>query len=153
MPDPTYAYVIYVLTTPQQVWDALTDAEISLRYWEHANVSDWKVGSGWKHQLPGKSPDIVGEVLESDPPHRLVVTWAAPADVGNPDKVSEVTFEIDDLDGKVRLKVTHTKLDPHAFTDASGAGWPAVLSNLKSLLETGRTIPNPFGAMSKRPGR
>jgi uncharacterized protein YndB with AHSA1/START domain len=147
MTDPIYTYVIYILTTPQKVWDALTDAEISLRYWEHANVSDWKVGSEWKHQRPDKAVDLVGKVLESEAPRRLVVTWAAPVDIGDSEKVSQVTFEIDDQGGKVRLKVTHTKLDPHAFTDASGGGWPAVLSNLKTLLETGRTIPNPFGAM------
>jgi uncharacterized protein YndB with AHSA1/START domain len=151
MTDATYIYVTYMLTKPQEVWDALTDAKISASYWEHSNVSDWKVGSDWKHQLPGKEPDLVGKVLESDPPRRLVITWATPADVGNPEKISQVNFEIDDLDGKVRLKVTHTKLDPHAFTDASGGGWPAVLSNLKTLLETGRTIPNPFSAATKRP--
>ncbi len=146
MTDPIYIYVTYVLTEPQKVWDALTDAKISASYWEHANVSDWKVGSGWKHQRPGKEPDVIGKVLESDP--------AAPAGhhLGHarrrrdPEKTSQVSFEIDDLGGKVRLKVTHTNLDPHAFTDMSGGGWPAVLSNLKTLLETGRTIPNPFGA-------
>jgi uncharacterized protein YndB with AHSA1/START domain len=150
MTEQTYIYVTYILTTPQKVWDALTDAEISASYWERSNVSDWKVGSDWSHQLPGKAPDVVGKVLESDPPRRLVTSWAAPADAGDPAKTSQVTFEIDELGGKVRLKVTHTNLEPQAFTDVSG-GWPAVLSNLKTLLETGRTLPDPFGAVEGHP--
>jgi len=79
MAKHTYVYVTYILSTPQKVWEALTDAQISASYWERENVSDWKVGSRWEHRLPGKSPDVVGEVLESDPPRRLVTTWKVPA--------------------------------------------------------------------------
>ena len=143
----TYIYVIYILTTPQTVWEALTDRAISARYWERENVSDWKVGSSWAHQLPGKSPDVVGKVVESDPPWRLVTTWAEPSDLDNLEKTSRVTFQIEDLAGKVRLTVTHIDLDAQGLKDVS-AGWPAVLSNLKTLLETGRTLPDPFGAVT-----
>jgi uncharacterized protein YndB with AHSA1/START domain len=147
MDKPSYVYVTYILTTPQKVWEAITDETISASYWERSNRSDWKVGSPWSHQLPGKSPDVVGKVLESDPPRRLVTTWAAPAD---PDNASRVAFDIEDLGGKVRLTVTHTDLDAQGLKDVSG-GWPAVLSNLKTLLETGRTLPDPFGAVQGHP--
>src|SRR6478752_10164332 len=134
MDKPSYVYVTYILTSPQKVWDAITDAEISASYWERSNVSDWKVGSPWSHQLPGKGPDVVGKVLESDPPRRLVTSWAPPSEPDNPAKTSRVAIDIEDLNGKVRLTVTHTDLDAQGLKDVSG-GWPAVLSNLKTLLE------------------
>ena len=82
MAKHTYVYVTYILSTPEKVWKALTDAKISASYWGRENVSDWKVGSDWQHQLPGKSADVVGKVLESDPPRRLVTSWARPGDLG-----------------------------------------------------------------------
>src|SRR5206468_4725988 len=84
MAKHTYVYVTYILSTPEKVWEALTDAKISASYWGRENVSDWKVGSEWQHRLPGKSPDVVGEVLESDPPRRLVTTWGPPP--GRPER-------------------------------------------------------------------
>lgn len=150
MDKPSYVYVTYILTTPQKVWEAITDEQISASYWERSNRSDWKVGSPWSHRLPGKSPDVVGKVLESDPPRRLVTSWAPPSDPDNPEKISRVAFDIEDLNGKVRLTVTHTDLDAQGLKDVSG-GWPAVLSNLKTLLETGRTLPDPFGAVEGHP--
>ncbi|MEO8114620.1 MAG: SRPBCC family protein [Phenylobacterium sp.] len=150
MDKPQFLYVTYILATPEAVWTALTDRKISASYWERENVSDWKVGSKWAHQLPGKSPDVVGEVLESDPPRRLVTTWASPDNAADPAKTSRVTFDIEPLGEKVRLTVTHTGLDEKGLKDISG-GWPAVLSNLKTLLETGRTIPDPFSAVRNHP--
>ncbi|WP_394761400.1 SRPBCC family protein [Phenylobacterium sp.] len=150
MAKPTYVYVTYILSTPEKVWEALTDATISASYWQRENVSDWKVGSSWEHRLPGKSADVIGKVLESDPPRRLVTSWASPADPDNPDKTSRCAYDIEDLDGKVRLTVTHTDLDAEGLKAVSG-GWPAVLSNLKTLLETGGTIPDPFGAVRRQP--
>jgi uncharacterized protein YndB with AHSA1/START domain len=150
MAKHTYVYVTYILSTPEKVWEALTDAAISASYWERENVSDWKVGSDWQHRLPGKSPDVVGKVLESDPPRRLVTSWASPGDLGDPAKTNQAAFDIESLGGKVRLTVTHSDLDDQGLKDVSG-GWPAVLSNLKTLLETGRTLPDPFGAVEGHP--
>ena len=142
----TYVYVTYIVSTSEKVWEALTDATITASFWERENVSDWKAGSRWEHRVPGKSADVVGSVLESDPPRRLVTTWEVPGEEGNPDKTSRCAYDIEDLGGKVRLTVTHADLDAPGFQDVSG-GWPAVLSNLKTLLETGRTIPDPFSAL------
>ncbi|MET0273083.1 MAG: SRPBCC family protein [Phenylobacterium sp.] len=150
MDKPSYLYVTYILATPEAVWTAITDAKISASYWERENVSDWQVGSPWEHRLPGKAADIVGKVLEADPPRRLVTSWAAPDDPDNAAKTSRVAIDIEELGGKVRLTVTHTDLDDQGLKDVSG-GWPAVLSNLKTLLETGRTLPDPFGAVEGHP--
>jgi uncharacterized protein YndB with AHSA1/START domain len=143
MEKPSYVYVTYILSTPAKVWAAITDETISASYWERANVSDWKVGSTWEHKFPGKPADLVGKVLESDPPNRLVITWAGPANVGNPDRTSQVAFDILAMGEKVRLTMSHTELTPPGLKDVAAA-WPAVLSNLKTLLETGATIPEPF---------
>jgi uncharacterized protein YndB with AHSA1/START domain/DNA-binding transcriptional ArsR family regulator len=146
MDKPQYVYVTYILTTPEKVWAALTDAELSRRYWGRSNVSDWKVGSTWSHALPGEAPAIVGEVLESDPPNRLVTSWWRPQEADNPAKRSRVSYEIAEANGKVRLTISHWDLDEESLRDIS-RGWPAVLSNLKTFLETGATLPDPFGAM------
>lgn len=145
MTKHTYVYVTYILSTPEKVWEALTDARISASYWERENVSDWKVGSEWQHRLPGKSADVIGAVLESDPPRRLVTAWETPGDRANPNTSSRCAYDIEDVGGKVKLTVTHSDLSDDGLKAVSG-GWPAVLSNLKTLLETGGTIPNPFSA-------
>jgi uncharacterized protein YndB with AHSA1/START domain/DNA-binding transcriptional ArsR family regulator len=139
---PTFVYVTYIESTPERVWEALTDAELTAAYWGHSNVSDWHVGSSWEHQRTDGSgiADVVGVVVESDPPTRLVTTWAAPGDepAGGP---SQVTFEIEPYGDIVRLTVTHENLLDEVERDAASAGWAAVLSNLKSLIETGRPLP------------
>jgi len=150
MTKHTFVYVTYILTTPEKVWEALTDAGISARYWERENVSDWQVGSEWQHRLPGKSADVIGTVLESDPPRRLVTTWEVPSDRANADLTTHCRFDIEDLGGKVRLTVTHSNLGGQALKDVS-EGWPAVLSNLKTLMETGGTIPDHYSGVHNHP--
>ncbi|WP_405926884.1 ArsR/SmtB family transcription factor [Streptomyces sp. NBC_00035] len=140
---PTFVYVTYIRSTPEKVWDALTDAELTAAYWGHSNVSDWQPGSRWEHRRTDGSgiADVVGIVVESDRPTRLVATWAAPEDEGQEDKYSRVTYDIQPHADIVRLTVTHEDLtDEGALNDVS-SGWPAVLSNLKSLLETGSPLP------------
>ncbi|MEV1067152.1 metalloregulator ArsR/SmtB family transcription factor [Streptomyces sp. NPDC050263] len=140
---PTFVYVTYIASTPERVWDALTDADLTAAYWGHSNVSDWRPGSRWEHvRTDGTGiADVVGAVVESERPTRLVTTWAAPDEEGRPDRHSRVTFDIRPHADIVRLTVTHEDLnDEGELADVSG-GWPAVLSNLKSLLETGRTLP------------
>jgi uncharacterized protein YndB with AHSA1/START domain len=84
---------------------------------------------------------LVGEVVEAAPPRRLVLTWASPADAGNPAKRSRVTFELETVDDMVRLTVTHDELEAGSdMLRGISEGWPRVLSSMKSLLETGRPL-------------
>jgi uncharacterized protein YndB with AHSA1/START domain/DNA-binding transcriptional ArsR family regulator len=141
---PTYVYVTYIQSTPEQVWHALTDPELTAEYWGHSNISDWRAGSRWEHQRADGSgiADVVGTVLEAVAPDRLVMTFGAPGaePAGEP---SVVTFDIEAHGDIIRLTVTHEKLADQADYDAVSAGWPAVLANLKSLLETGHVLPQP----------
>jgi uncharacterized protein YndB with AHSA1/START domain len=140
MTKQRFVYAIYIKATPEAVFHALTDGPTSREYWFHENISDWKPGSDWEHRrLDGSRADVVGKVVESDPPRRLVTTWAAPADRDNPDKYSRVTFDIEPKGDVVRLVVTHDDLEPEMVEPVSG-GWSSVLSSLKSLLETGQSL-------------
>lgn len=139
---PTFVYVTYIESAPEKVWQALTDADLTSEYWGHSNVSDWQVGSSWEHQRTDgtRTADVVGTVVESTPPRRLVCTWAAPGEEGA-DGPTRVTFDIEPYGGIVRLTVTHENLADEAERDAAAAGWAAVLSNLKSFIETGHVLP------------
>jgi uncharacterized protein YndB with AHSA1/START domain len=144
MSKAKFVYVSYIAATPEQIWKALLDAEFTRQYWDRENFSDWKPGSTWQHRRfdASRTVDLVGEVVESAPPRRLVLTWAAPADAANRDKHSRVTFEIEPVDGMTRLTVTHDELEPGSqMLSGVSEGWPRVLSSLKSLLETGRPLP------------
>jgi len=143
MSKPDYLYVTYIATTPQKLWEALVDTEITRKYWfDHINVSDWKAGSRWLHQRTddAKTIDVVGTVIEATSPSRLVVTWARPAEFEDKTKHARLTFDIEPHSDKlVRLTVTHEQLDSQMLNAISG-GWPKVLANLKTFLETGHTL-------------
>ena len=153
MKKPDYVYVTYIATTAEKLWRALTDTDVTRQYWvdpsagcARVNVSDWKAGSRWEHQRvdDAGTVDIVGKVVETTPPRRLVLTWARPSDAENEAKHSRVSFDIEPyVGGLVRLTVTHDDLehDPQMLEGISG-GWPKVLSNLKTLLETGHALPS-----------
>ncbi|MCE9661265.1 MAG: SRPBCC family protein [Burkholderiales bacterium] len=152
MTKPDYVYVTYIATTPQKAWQALVDTDMMREWWvdpvagcARVNVSDWRPGSRWEHTRADGSGtvDIVGKVVESTPPRRLVFTWARPGDAEDDAKHSRVTFDVEPY-GKdlVRLTVTHDELagDLQMLEGISG-GWPKVLSNLKTFLESGRGLP------------
>ena len=148
MNKPSFVYVTYIRSTPEKVWDAITDRAVSGQYWGggcHMNVSDWKVGSKWEHQRNDGSAevDIIGTVIESNRPGRLVITWAAPSEARDPEKTSRVVFEIEShKNDVVRLTVTHSELEPGSdMLRGISSGWPLVLSSLKSFLETGQVVP------------
>ena len=157
MKKPDYVYVTYIATTPEKVWQAFVDPEVMRQYWigpssecSRVNISDWKPGSRWEHRRTDDTHavDIVGKVVESNPPRRLVYTWARPKDAEDDSKHSRVAIDIEPIgDGLVRLTVTHDDLerDPQMLEGISG-GWPGVLSNLKTLLETGRVLPRSYSA-------
>ena len=131
----------YIESSPERVWEALTDADLAAQYWGHSNVSNWQVGSSWEHRRVDGSgiADVVGTVLESEPPRRLRLTFGAPS--GTPaDGSSVVIFDIEPYHEIVRFSVTHEGVADEAW-EAVSAGWPAVCANLKSLLETGRVLP------------
>lgn len=138
---PTYVYVTYIHATPEQVWRALTDADLTARYWGHANVSDWQPGSTWEHRRADGSgvADVVGRVLTAEPPTRLVITFEDSPDTER--EPSVVTFLVEPHQDIVRLTVTHENLADLDMFNGISNGWPGVLSNLKSLLETGDALP------------
>jgi uncharacterized protein YndB with AHSA1/START domain len=151
MKKPDYVYVTYIATTPQKLWQALVDTELMRQWWvdpsagcARMNVSDWRPGSRWEHTRADGSGtvDIVGQVVEHNPPRRLAFTWARPNEADDARKHSHVAFDIEPYsEGLVRLTVTHDELDAQMLAGVSG-GWPKVLSNLKTLLETGRALPH-----------
>jgi uncharacterized protein YndB with AHSA1/START domain len=152
MKKPSYVYVTYIATTPEKVWQALVETDLMREWWvdpgagcARVNVSDWKPGSRWEHQRADGTGtvDIVGKVVEATPPRRLIFTWARPKDAEDDSKHSRVSFDIEPYgNGLVRLTVTHDDLegDPQMLEGISG-GWPKILSNLKTLLETGHALP------------
>lgn len=138
---PTYVYVTYIRATPEDVWRALTDADLTAQFWGHANVSDWQPGSPWEHRRVDGSGvvDVVGEVLTAEPPVRLVITFEDSQETDR--EPSVVTFLVEPHQDIVRLTVTHERLPDMDMYNGIAGGWPAVLSNLKSLLETGAVLP------------
>jgi uncharacterized protein YndB with AHSA1/START domain len=139
----SFVYVTYIRSTPQEVFDAITQPEIARRYWGHENVSDWQPGSDWQHVRTDeqRSVDVVGKVVETSPPTRLVITWANASQAGEPSAYSRVSFDIVPYEAMVRLTVTHDELEAGSgMAKGIQQGWPVVLSSLKSLLETGQGI-------------
>ena len=139
----SFVYVTYIRSTPQKVFEAITRPEVARRYWGHENVSDWKPGSTWQHVRADeqRAVQLVGTVVESSPPARLVITWANASQAGDADATSRVSFDITPYEGMVRLTVTHDELQAGSGMDKGiRQGWPIVLSSLKSLLETGEGI-------------
>ena len=140
---PSSVYVTYIRANPEQVWRALTDADLTAQYWGHTNVSDWQPGSTWEHRRVDGSGavDVVGRVLEAEPPTRLVVTFEDAPEAEPHREPSVVTFLVETHQDIVRLTVTHENLPNEEMLNGISQGWPAVLANLKSLLETGDVLP------------
>jgi uncharacterized protein YndB with AHSA1/START domain len=130
---------MFIRSTPKKTWEAISKPKFARQYWAGmSNVSDWKRGSKWEHHSPENEVWITGEVLECEPPRRLMLTWADPDDLK--DK-SRVTFEIEKVGKSVCLTVTHDQFK--AGSKMAGKvswGWPRVLSSMKSFLETGKGL-------------
>ena len=154
-PTATFAYTVYIAASAEQVWRAFVDSEFTRRHFLHEHVSDWKPGSRWEHIRADGSGvvDIAGAVLESAPPRRLVLTWARPAVAEDLRRPSRVTLDIEAQGPVTHLTVTHEL--PAAGSEyhrGMAAGWPKVISNLKTLLETGRTLDLDWGRLKKLGG-
>jgi uncharacterized protein YndB with AHSA1/START domain len=138
-------FEIYIKTTPERLWEAITDSEMRAQYNFGVGVSsDWEPGSRYEAVHPGAGITIAeGENLEIDPPRRLVQSFNAlwSDDVKN-EGTSRVTWEIEPVEDSCRLTVTHDELREDANDELYG-GWPMILSGLKTLLETGERLTTP----------
>ena len=140
MARSTFTYVTYIRTTQQKLWTALTDAKFIKQYWFGMNIeSQWKAGSSWKMSTDKGELYDEGSIVEADPPKKLVIRWQH---MIKPELKAEgaslCTMELEPSAGAVRLSITHTiERDNSKFIEAVSGGWPKIMSNLKSLLETG----------------
>ena len=139
-----FAYVSYIKTTPGNLWHALTTPE-SIKQWWGGGInikSDWKVGSPWTMSYEdGRAADS-GEILESSPPKRMVIKWRNEFSPEMKEEgFSRCSFDLEETDEAVKLTVTQEIDVPNSkFIEAVSGGWPLILSNLKSLLETGEVV-------------
>ncbi len=142
-------FEIYIKTTPERLWEAITDTELRRKYNFGVGVeSDWKPGSRYEGSHPmAPGPLVEGENLEVDPPRRLVQSFHALwGESVAKEGTSQVTFEIEAVGDSCRLTVTHDQLREGANDELFG-GWPMILSGLKTLLETGETLTTPGSLM------
>jgi uncharacterized protein YndB with AHSA1/START domain len=138
-------FEIYIKTTPERLWEAITDSELRRKYnFGVAVESDWTVGSRYESHHPmGDGPLAEGENLEVDPPRRLVQSFTALwSDDVKAEGTSRVTWEIEPVGDSCSLTVTHDQMREDANAEIYG-GWPMILSGLKTVLETGETLTTP----------
>ncbi|MDG4890476.1 ATPase [Mesorhizobium sp. WSM3866] len=145
MSDNTFVYVTYIRTTPEKLWTALTDPEFNRQFFLCSyQESDWKVGSSWKLIFPDGRVADSGEILEIDPPRRLVIKWRNEwLPEVKEDGYTRCTFTIEKDGELMKLAVTHEADGPHRLIPNVSKGWPLVLASLKSLLETGKGFERP----------
>jgi uncharacterized protein YndB with AHSA1/START domain len=140
-----FIYVTFIQTTAEKLWDALLKPEFTRLYWRGVvQESEWKKGSSWQLKFPDGRTADAGEVLEIDPPKRLVVSWRNEFKPELKEEgYSRCTFTLEPLPGgAMKLTVTHEiDRDRSKFIEAVSNGWPGILSSLKTLLETGKALP------------
>jgi uncharacterized protein YndB with AHSA1/START domain len=135
-----FVYVTYIRTTPEKLWTALISPEFTRKYWFGVTQeSDWKAGSSWRLVFADGRTADTGEILEIEEPKRMVIRWR---NEFRPELKSEgysrCTIELEPLGNAVKLSIHHAAEETGAqFIAAVSGGWPKILSNLKSLLETG----------------
>ena len=143
MNAPMHVYEIYIRATPERVWQALTDSDLVKRYYFGSVIdSDFRPGSPIVYKQPDTGRiDIEGEVIEADPPRRLVHTFAVRWDADVNDPPTRVAWEITPMGDACRLSVTHDGFtEENATFESTKGGWPVILSGLKTLLETGTEL-------------
>jgi len=139
----SFVYVTYIRTTPEQLWAALMDPALVKKYWLGINQeTDWKAGSPWRLVFDDGRVADTGEIVEIDPLKRIVINWR---NEFRPELKEEgaarCTIELEPRDGAVKLTISHVMERPKSkFIEAVSVGWPQILSNLKSLLETGEIV-------------
>ena len=154
MAKSTFVYVTYIGTTPEKLWSALTDAEFIKQYWFGMHCEcQWTAGSSWKLVSGEGQVFDDGEIVEAEPPRRLLIRWRHQ---NKPELKAEgaslCTMELAAEGTAVKLSITHTiERDASKLITAVSGGWPKVISNLKSLLETGSiALQEPYPAAAAR---
>jgi uncharacterized protein YndB with AHSA1/START domain len=146
MPKSTYVYVTYIRTTREKLWWALTDPEFQKQYWFGVHCeSTYTKGSPWKMLYPDGRITDAGTIVEADPPRRLVIRWRHELHAElKAEGDSLCTMELEPAGSAVKLTITHSiEREPSKLIGAVSGGWPRILSNLKSLLETGSVLLEP----------
>jgi len=149
MSKPEFVYVTYIETTPEKLWEALTDGDFTERYWFGARLkSDWKVGSSFEMLRSDGTISDAGKIVEVDRPRRLAYTFVNVSDKYKNDLPALATFVIEPYGKLVKLTLTHQGFaEGSKFLEGVSKGWPAILSGLKSILETGHPLEIPFEAL------
>ncbi|MGD0680424.1 MAG: SRPBCC family protein [Terracidiphilus sp.] len=143
MAESQFVYVTYIRTTPEKLWKALTEPEFTRRYWMGTTQeSEWKPGASWKILFADGRMADSGEIDEIDPPRRLALKWRNEIfPEMTAEGYSRLTYELELTGEAVKLTVTHTMDKSESkFIKAVSGGWPMILSGLKSLLETGKSL-------------
>jgi uncharacterized protein YndB with AHSA1/START domain len=143
MAESEFVYVTYIRITPEKLWRALLEPEFTRQYWmASVQESEWKPGASWKIVFPDGRVADSGEVVEIDPPRKLVLKWKHelfPDLTG--EGYSRMTYTLEQQGDMVKLTLLHEMDKPESkFIKAVGGGWPIILASLKSLLETGESL-------------
>jgi uncharacterized protein YndB with AHSA1/START domain len=145
MSKAEFVYVTYIRTTPEKLWDVLLDPDFQKQYWSGYHIeTDWKKGSFWKLVSEDGSLADAGEVEELEPPKRLVLSWRHEKfPEFRAEGATRCTFTIEPIGDQVKLSIVHAdeKGGPNKLIGAVSNGWPMILSSLKSLIETGKSLP------------
>ena len=155
--ESRFVYVTYIRTTPERLWEALTSSEFMKQYWFGMHCeSQWTAGSSWKLVSGDGRIFDAGEIVEAEPPRRLVIHWQHQ---NRPELKAEgesrCTMELEPIGNAVKLSITHTiGRKPSKLIEAVSGGWPKILANLKSLLETGAiALQDPYPVESAHSGK
>ena len=143
MPNSSFVYVIFIKTTPEKLWTALTEPEFTRKYWYGVTQeSAWQSGSTWKMMFEDGRVADTGEIVEIDPPRRMVIKWRNEFRPELKEEgYSRCVIEIEKMENVAKLTISHSMAkDNSKFIEAVSGGWPMILSNLKSLLETGEVM-------------
>jgi uncharacterized protein YndB with AHSA1/START domain len=143
MAKPEFVYVMYIATTPEKLWAALTQGEFTKKYWYGRRIeSDWTVGSPVRF-FDRDSEDVTdnGFVLECDPPRRLVYSFRNESPEGRKQGYSRVSFTLEPHPGLVKLTLVHDELPNEQAAKDFREGWAPILSSLKTFLESGKPLP------------
>ncbi|HEY5314042.1 MAG TPA: SRPBCC family protein [Pirellulales bacterium] len=143
MADSRFVYVTYIRTTQEKLWRALLEPEFTRQYWcETWQDCTWQPGASWRLMIPDGRVGDSGEVLEIDPPRRLVLSWQNQfMPELHAEGISRMTYELEPAGDTVKLTIIHEMERPGSkLIDGVSQGWPSILASLKSLLETGESL-------------